>query len=292
MTLQLFIPGAIAIAAAYGAGAVQQWVRPRCATWVLTVLTAGAATAFVWAVGVMALAFAVQRPVVSRTFGWCAVLLGSHDRVPIPLGVMAWLALGAMATLGFRRIRHQRRAMADDGPEIVESSAPLAFAVPGRHARVVVSTGMLDALGTQEVNVLFAHERSHLDHSHHRFLAIAETAGDAIPILRPLANEVRLATERWADEDAAIEVGDRLLVAKAITHAALASSHISAPALSFSANHTTARVAAMMKPAPEGWLAALPWVAVGGAGVAVAMSGSAIQLHHLVGFIRHVCGVG
>lgn len=290
--MQLFVPSAIAIAAAYAAGSVQHWVRPRWATWVLTVLTAGAATAFVWSVGVMALAFAVQRPQVANSFGWCSTLLGSHDRVPVPLGLMAWLALAAMAALAFRRIRTQRRAMTGDGPEILDSNTPLAFAVPGRHARVVVSTGMLEALDEREVNVLFAHERSHLAHNHHRFLAIAEAAGAAVPIMRPLSDRVRLATERWADEDAAAEIGDRHVVAKAIAHAALAASGAPRPALSFSANHTVTRVAAMMQPAPAGALPVLPWLVVGGAGVAVALSGSAVQLHHLVGFVRHVCGVG
>ena len=45
----------------------------------------------------------------------------------------------------------------------------------------------------------------------------------AMPVLAPLNARLRFAVERWADEDAANEIGDRALVACAIARAALAS---------------------------------------------------------------------
>ncbi|MBE1610051.1 hypothetical protein [Actinopolymorpha pittospori] len=52
----------------------------------------------------------------------------------------------------------------------------------------------------------------------------------ANPLLATTARVVRLTTERWADEDAAAELGDRPLVARALARAALARSSYKAHA--------------------------------------------------------------
>ncbi|CAN5754244.1 hypothetical protein BH20ACT4_BH20ACT4_06730 [soil metagenome] len=67
------------------------------------------------------------------------------------------------------------------------------------------------------------YERAHVTHHHHRHLATAEVAAAIMPLVRPLLTRLRFATERWADETAACEIGDRRLVARAIARAALAS---------------------------------------------------------------------
>src|SRR5262249_12585225 len=74
----------------------------------------------------------------------------------------------------------------------------------------------------QERRVLLAHERSHLRRGHHRYIRLTELAIAALPFLSPLDARLRFAIERWADEDAAAEVGDRAVVASAIARAALA----------------------------------------------------------------------
>jgi beta-lactamase regulating signal transducer with metallopeptidase domain len=81
---------------------------------------------------------------------------------------------------------------------------------------------MLRALPADERRVLLAHEAAHLRHHHHLYVQLAELGAAANPLLRPLASAVRAGTERWADEDAADDVGDRTLAARALARAGLA----------------------------------------------------------------------
>jgi beta-lactamase regulating signal transducer with metallopeptidase domain len=242
---------------------------------------------------VPAIGFALEQPAVARRFDWCQSLFSSHDRVPAPVGVAAWVLLAAMAVAAAHHLHRRRSALAVDDQDLIDTDAPLAFAVPGRlgsPGRVVVSTGMLRSLDEDERAVLFAHERAHLDHHHHRFLRIAETASAAVPFLRPISREVRFATERWADEEAAAELGDRKVVARAIARAALASS---APAVSaqltFTGTGALARVDAMLRPPAPSRRSAAVWTAAALIALWTSMSGSTLQLHHLVQFLAHVC---
>jgi Zn-dependent protease with chaperone function len=108
------------------------------------------------------------------------------------------------------------------GLVVVADDEPDAYALPGIGGRVVISTAMLRALSADERRVLLAHEAAHLTHRHHLWVQAAELAAAANPLLRPAARAVRAAVERWADEVAAAEVGDRTLTARALARAALA----------------------------------------------------------------------
>jgi Zn-dependent protease with chaperone function len=105
---------------------------------------------------------------------------------------------------------------------VVEHDRPLAHALPGRPGRIVVSTSMLATLGPAERRALFAHERAHLAKAHHLFVVVVDVLAATNPLLRPLTGAVRYTTERWADEIAAGQVGDRSVVARAVGKAALA----------------------------------------------------------------------
>ena len=94
--------------------------------------------------------------------------------------------------------------------------------MPGVPGRVVVSTAMLRALLPDERAVLLAHESAHLRFGHHAYVALADLAAAANPSLRPVAQAVRDGVERWADEVAASELGDRRLAARALARAGLA----------------------------------------------------------------------
>jgi Zn-dependent protease with chaperone function len=104
----------------------------------------------------------------------------------------------------------------------VPDDIPGAYALPGFTGRIVVSTAMLHALPADERAVLLAHEAAHLTHRHHAYLLTAELAAAANPLVRPSLGAVRRAVERWADEAAAAEVGDRDLAARALARAGLA----------------------------------------------------------------------
>jgi len=153
---------------------------------------------------------------------------------------------------------------------------------------------MLDALSDAERNVLLAHERAHLSHRHHHNMVVAELAVAVLPILRPLANRIELATERTADEFAALSMsGDRPLVARAIAKAAIASDDSSGPSrptgLSMSGGPVSRRVEAMLEPDLDDSVSRVGVVAAVVL-VLVAWVGSVVQLHHMSGLLSHICG--
>ena len=104
---------------------------------------------------------------------------------------------------------------------VVDSDAADAFTTPQRHGRIVVTTGLLRALGPAERRVVLAHEASHLEHRHPWWLLAAELAAVFNPLLGPTARAVAHTVERWADEDAAHAVADRRLAARTLARTAL-----------------------------------------------------------------------
>ncbi|MDP9795860.1 hypothetical protein J2S43_004372 [Catenuloplanes nepalensis] len=117
---------------------------------------------------------------------------------------------------------HSAGRPGDDGVVIADWSAPFAVAIPGRPGHILLTTGMIRLLSADERRVVLAHERAHLARGHHRLTAIASTAAALNPILVPARDAVSYLVERWADEDAATEVGDRHLTARSVAKAALA----------------------------------------------------------------------
>ncbi|PJT49548.1 hypothetical protein CWI85_16830, partial [Streptomyces albidoflavus] len=105
-----------------------------------------------------------------------------------------------------------RRALAGlpgTHPAVLPDPEPYAYALPGRPGRIVVSRAMLESLDADERHALLAHEQAHLDGRHHRLLLAVRLAACLNPLLRPLRSAVGYGAERWADEDAAMAVGDR-----------------------------------------------------------------------------------
>ncbi|MFI1287868.1 M56 family metallopeptidase [Streptomyces sp. NPDC020792] len=198
----------------------------------------------------------------------------SRDRVA---GRAAIPALGLVAAACGRTLwrhrrvaRRARRALTGlrAAPVVVlPDTTPYAFALPGSHDRIVVTTALLDGLAPDERRALFAHERAHLAARHHRHLLTVHLAACANPFLRPLRSAVVYTAERWADEDAARAVGDRRVVARAIGKAALLSSAAPAPTLAAVAagGPVPRRVAALLASAPAGRPWPSPFTAVGAA---------------------------
>ncbi len=115
------------------------------------------------------------------------------------------------------------RSLGDTGGilTVVDDDTFDTYAMPGLPGRIVASRQMLQALPAAERRVLLAHETAHLDHRHHLYTQLADLAAAANPMLRPVARAVRAGVERWADEVAAAEVGDRRLAALSLAHAGL-----------------------------------------------------------------------
>ena len=153
---------------------------------------------------------------------------------------------------------------------------------PGRRGFLVVSSGMLARLDPDE----FAHERAHLNHRHDLYIRAGSLASSAVPFLRPLANRVQYSLERWADEIAARELGDRELVARAIARAALAR-HDYAPMLSFAQSGILERIEALTDPATH---SSRPVTWLGGtveAATTAVLSG--VEFHQLARVAFHTC---
>ena len=286
-------PALVTASLLVGATLIYRRLRPRPATWVLTSLSLMVTLAMVWAVGLFALALAVQHPWLATHAKWCHHLGIHHRHVPVPLGVAAWGVLVLMGGSVLRQLKEHRRdrARVEDARElqVVPQATPTAFVLPGRPGRIVVSAGMLRALDVEERRVLLAHERAHLDRHHHRFIGLTDLAASALPLLRPVQRHVRFAVERWADEDAALAVGDRRLVARALSRAAVASAPSSSAAVAFGHLGVIARVEALLHPEESPvWLRSCAVVA-GVLAVAIGIGGSGLQLHHFVEFAVHLC---
>ena len=227
--LPLVLPLLAAVSARWLAGRLE----PRTATWLLTgsaLVLAGASGA---ALTLLAATVLDQVPLVAWLGHWSARVLNRDDPTSVFLAAAACVSLTAAIAAAIRAAVVRGRALAESASvarclppsgrklSVVDDPAPDAYAMPGLPGRIVVTVGMLDALDPPERQVLLAHERAHLAGAHYVFVALAQLAAAANPLLRPLAGAVRFSAERWADEQAARITGDRRLVARTIGKAAL-----------------------------------------------------------------------
>jgi Zn-dependent protease with chaperone function len=227
--LPLLAPAPVALAAR----PLAQRLDPRVATWLLAgagLLLAAAGTA---ALGLLVVAGIVRVPLVGLVGDWSSATVRAGDHVSKSEAALAALLLAGAAYTAGRMLWRRVRALVAAGFEaaclpgigqlvIVEDPRPEAYALPGLPGRVVVSTGMLQALDEADREAMLAHERAHLAAHHYAFVAVAHLAAAANPLLRPVAAAVAYTVERWADERAALACGDRRQVARAVGKAALA----------------------------------------------------------------------
>lgn len=206
--------------------------------------------------------WAAQRPDVAELGDWSTTKLHAADPIPTVVAVLSAVALTAallsLAVRAWRRLAAIRAVRALVPARTAENLLTLddqradAFATPGPHGRIVVTTGLIAALAPDEQAALIAHERSHLRHCHAwwQFAMLASAAAN--PLLRRTRRAADHAIERWADEDAAFEVGDRRLVATTLARVALLKKH-GAPkpepvGTAATGGDVPARVQALLKP--------------------------------------------
>ncbi|MFE1251945.1 M56 family metallopeptidase [Streptomyces sp. NPDC058735] len=268
MGVFVFLPLVLPLTAWPVARLAEQNLHPRTATRLLTALAVVLALCSTVCLALVMVVGTAQLPGNPLPDGWS----DPEVRAAVPydevVGKAAIPALGAVVvacarTLG-RHARVRRRAhraltgLPDTEVAVLPDAVPYAYALPGRHrgggrkGRVVVTTALLDRLGSAERRALFAHERAHLAARHDRFLLAVQLAARANPFLRPLRTAVAYTAERWADEEAARAVGSRRTVARAIGTAALVSLGTPAPTLAGLAapGPVPRRVAALLGPAP------------------------------------------
>jgi Zn-dependent protease with chaperone function len=284
MTWFTVLPFALTVALSVVLGRVALPLHP---AWCARVLATTAAMTAVAALGTgffVAVNYAatLAPAAAARLPEWA--LFGDDQPVPDAVGIPAVLLSAAgLAVAGRTAVRWARelRRARDGAQRVVETGVPMAVAVPGRGGGVLVSRGLLRGLASEELRVVFEHEGSHLRHRHHRYLAAGAVAAALLP-LRRLDGALRLAVERWADEDAAEAVGDRGLVARTIAKVALAQPAAARPALGFADSGVVRRVEALLGAPPARNAVAGPLLFLGDALVTGSLAAVALQLDHAV----------
>lgn len=182
----------------------------------------------------------------SAFFAGCALMLGAviaailvsigAARVPtaaeaISVTMAAWLSLGAVgAVLAFVSVSaepltaSQRESVRRLAPVAVarerrpgftlvwfDSEEPVACAVPGRSAEILVSTGLRRTLTGPQLRAVVAHEYAHLRYRHGWAVRIAEVNALCLPRRvqagRGLKRATLLLVELMADDAAARQAG-------------------------------------------------------------------------------------
>ncbi|ODR11465.1 Zn-dependent protease with chaperone function [Mycolicibacillus koreensis] len=141
--------------------------------------------------------------------------------VTVLIGVRFMLAvLQVMISTRRRRARHRMLVdlLGTNSPappghpplRVLDIHAPLAYCLPGRHSRVVLSEGALTDLATPELAAILSHERAHLRARHDLVLEAFTAVHTAFPRVVRSANAlgaVRLLIEVLADDAALRRTG-------------------------------------------------------------------------------------
>jgi Zn-dependent protease with chaperone function len=249
---------------------------------------------------VPAVAGVLPRPVLAA---WPRLLAG-----PGPAGAaVGWFAAGLLAvsagvvTARAGRASRERRVLRvepgigrhehRDGFDLVTlpRAAVAAYSLGGHRPQVVVSQGLRDRLDDKGLAAVLAHEAAHLRAGHDRWLHLARVTEAALwfaPWARAAAGMLRLWLERWADEDAARQVGRPALRAALLTAAGIGPATPLAAALS-GAGALAERITALGAGTPERapGLRGVAWLAVM-AGTAAAGTGAVVAA---LGVLAHLC---
>ncbi|MFG2937337.1 M56 family metallopeptidase [Streptomyces sp. NPDC048282] len=271
MRFDVYTPLLVSLLLPLVSPAVGRRVAPALAARVLASAAALTAAATTWSLILLTTALVGDAPPLVREAHEDGRRLA--DPVPEVIGVAACLTLAVVVWRVQRAVRAERRTRRalrrlcaghprDTELVVAASETPQAFAIPGRPGRILVTSSMLSALAPEERRVLLAHERAHLTHRHGRLVTAATLAAAANPLLGPVRSAVSFLVERWADEQAATAVGDRVTTARALARAALSARP--GCALNFTDRAVTRRIAALQTaPPPSLWPAAAAVLALG-----------------------------
>lgn len=299
MHVAVYLPLFASLLAGCVMPAISRLLPPAQATWALTVGAVILALSTAVSLGLLAVTVLGQQPELAALGHWTGPVLRERDPVATPIAAAALAAIPVLTLLFARSLLRSVRSIADAfrtasstprvGLVITDQPELAAFAVPGWPGRIVISRSLLEMLRPAQRRSIIAHESSHLRHHHYVHLALISAAAAVNPLLRRLVPAADLASERWADEDAARDVGDRRLVAETLATTALrAGARRSSPAYALAAaeGQLPARVAALLdKPVrsrPYTLLIVTAIVTASGLGAAIATR----DLHQLLELIQ------
>jgi Zn-dependent protease with chaperone function len=209
-----------------------------------------------------------RRPALSAaqtlTLGAAAVLMWGL------VGATLWCALRQQ--IRRRRLRHLLDVVGDDAGEgqvCLDHPALVAYCIPGRRGRIVVSSGTRRALSTDELSAVVAHERAHLRWRHDLALLPFTAVSVLLPWSRGagrVLSEVALLVEMCADDEAVRTQRHRAL-ASALHRFEAGSVSTPPGVLSVAGAQLTARIARLSRQSRP-----LPWL------VRVALMAGAVTL--------------
>lgn len=150
-----------------------------------------------------------------------ALWLGLDHQLALLAGfaLACWLLLVlAVTTSRTLRARRRHRDLLDvlatpwpavPGARVLDHPVPVAYCLPGRRARLVLSAGVLDTLDPVQVDAVLAHERAHLRERHDLVVLPFVAWGATAPFVRGMVcAQVAVAAliEMRADDVAAARV--------------------------------------------------------------------------------------
>ena len=267
---------------------VHRRLTPRTSAGVLAATTIWISVAAVVSLWMFTLRYLSHVSWLKDQLVWCSSIIGDHGSVPTLFGLPAVM----LSLVGIRRfarlVRTQRHIRSNmvTGTTVVDTAEVFAFSIPGSRRAVVVSTGLLDNLSSDEQAVVFAHENSHVSNRHDRYLVIARASEAFLPMLAPLTRRMEFSLERWADDDACAAVcGNRRLVATTIAKVALLPQRTPKYAMAFTGIGTAARTRSLLRPTPASQALTAMSIVLSMTGLGVAV----YQLHHLEALITTLC---
>lgn len=139
---------------------------------------------------------------------WCATALLVATTLAVALGLYR-----------SRRRRSPLRVPPEIGTHVDQGdfdlvalpvATSIAYSLGGRRPQVVISDGLRSRLDDEGIAAVLAHEAVHVRSRHDRWLGVATLATATLwfaPWVRRTGDALRVALERWADEEAARAVG-------------------------------------------------------------------------------------
>jgi hypothetical protein len=187
------------------------------------------------------------------------------DTSPVAVGLAAALTVIMLAKLvysvisyrrevvGVRRLQHAGLSLLRvAGPlniVVIPHPVPAAYCVPGRPGRVVMTDSAIEALGSDQVAAVVAHERAHLAGRHSALVGVATVLqrafGRLAPVFRHATRETAALVEMVAD-DAAVAMCPGPRVAEALV--TLAQGPATRAALGASGSDTVRRIRRLTVP--------------------------------------------
>ncbi|WP_433173723.1 M56 family metallopeptidase [Actinoallomurus sp. CA-150999] len=132
---------------------------------------------------------------------------------------------------------------------VVEHAVPVAYCIPGRHSRIVLTTGALERLDDAQLSAVLEHEKAHLRGRHDLARNVAVALARAFPRVR-LFRDARLEIARLIEliaDDSAARHHDRTIVAAALV--SVATGPVPASALGAGGTALLTRVRRLLRPA-------------------------------------------